>query len=104
LGSPNAGDLNGFLLSKIEQFLPHFEAAVKRNAEYMESRVQNVIKEKFTAIHPVLEWRFKEAAINLLEEQESGQNQEIEPIVFKDVYPLYAVSDIRGSSTERNKA
>jgi hypothetical protein len=104
LGSPYTGDLNSFALPKIQQFLPHFEAAVKRNAEDLEGRIQNVIKDKFTAIHPVMEWRFKEAALNLLELQESGKVAEIEPIVFQDVYPLYGVSDIRGSSTERNKA
>ncbi|KAA5548237.1 GAF domain-containing protein [Adhaeribacter rhizoryzae] len=104
LGSPFAGDLNSFSLARMQQFLPHFEAAVKRNAEDLESRIQGVIKEKFTAIHPVMEWRFKEAALNLLELQESGLQPEIEPIVFQDVYPLFAVSDIRSSSTERNKA
>lgn len=26
-----------------------------------------------------------------------------EPIVFADVYPLYGISDIRGSSEERNQ-
>ena len=104
LGSPHAGDLNSFSLAKIQQFLPHFEAAIKRNAENLESRIQSVIKEKFTAIHPVMEWRFKEAALTMLELQESGQQTEIGPIVFHDVYPLYGVSDIRSSSTERNKA
>jgi len=104
LGSPYVNDLNNFSLTKIAQFLPHFAAALRRNAEDLESRVQNVIKEKFTNIHPVLEWRFKEAALNLLEQRENGDHAEIEPIVFQDVYPLYGFSDIRGSSTERNVA
>ena len=104
LGSPVVNDLNSFSLAKIEQFLPHFEAALNRNADDLESRVQNVIKEKFTNIHPVLEWRFKEAALNMLEQRENGEQVEIEPIIFQDVYPLYGVSDIRGSSTERNVA
>ncbi|WP_051359823.1 hypothetical protein [Adhaeribacter aquaticus] len=104
LGSPYPRDLNSFSLGKIEQFLPHFEAAVKRNAEDLESRIQSVIKDKFTTIHPVLEWRFKDAASNYLEKQEAGEPTEIEPIVFHDVYPLYGVSDIRSSSVERNMA
>ena len=29
---------------------------------------------------------------------------ELEPIVFSEVYPLYALSDIRGSSTQRARA
>jgi hypothetical protein len=104
LGSPYAGDLNHFSLAKVEQVLPHFAAAVKRHAEDLESRVQKVITEKFTAIHPTVAWRFKEAALQLLDRQESGLPAEIEPIIFHEVYPLYGVSDIRSSATERNKA
>jgi hypothetical protein len=104
LGSPYVGDLNHLSLSKVGQVIPHFAAAVKRNAEDVESRVQKVITDKFTGIHPSVEWRFKEAALNLLYEQESGHQAEIEPIVFHEVYPLFGVSDIRASSTERNKA
>ena len=29
---------------------------------------------------------------------------EMEPIVFRDVHPLYAIADIRGSSTQRAAA
>jgi hypothetical protein len=104
LGSPNAGDLDNFSISKIEQFMALFSVAVKRNAEEVENRVQSIIKERFTAIHPVLEWRFKEAALNLLNHSDGDRIPEMEPIVFNDVYPLYGVSDVRGSSTERNNA
>ncbi|KAA6437505.1 GAF domain-containing protein [Rufibacter glacialis] len=107
LGSPNPGDLDNFSIAKVEQFLPLFSVAVNRNSEEIEARVQSVIREKFTAIHPILEWRFREAALNLLEKMNAspgGPTPEMEPIVFSDVYPLYAVADVRGSSTERNTA
>ncbi|QHL88943.1 GAF domain-containing protein [Nibribacter ruber] len=105
LGSPNPGDLDNFSLAKMDQFLPLFSVAVNRNSEEVESRVQAVIREKFTAIHPVLEWRFREAALNMLNRaNEMNGAAEMEPIVFKDVYPLYAVADVRSSSTERNTA
>ncbi|WP_066509056.1 hypothetical protein [Rufibacter sp. DG15C] len=105
LGSPNPGDLDNFSLAKMDQFLPLFAVAVNRNSEEVESRVQAVIREKFTAIHPVLEWRFREAALNMLNKaNQLNGPAEMEPIVFKDVYPLYAVADVRSSSTERNTA
>ncbi|MGV3540499.1 MAG: GAF domain-containing protein [Rufibacter sp.] len=105
LGSPNPGDLDNFSVSKMEQFLPLFSVAVNRNSEEIEARVQAVIREKFTAIHPVLEWRFREAALNLLEKMNHATGPvEMEPIVFPDVYPLYAAADVRSSSTERNTA
>ncbi len=105
LGSPNPGDLDNFSLSKMEQFLPLFSVAVNRNSEEIEARVQAVIREKFTAIHPVLEWRFREAALNMLNKMNhSSAPVEMEPIVFREVYPLYASADVRGSSTQRNSA
>ncbi|AYA37056.1 GAF domain-containing protein [Hymenobacter oligotrophus] len=105
LGSPKPGDLDEFALDNVNAFLPLFAVAVKRNAEEIQTRVQSIIKEKFTAIHPSLEWRFTDAAINLLEKLDEGnKNAEMEPIVFHDVYPLYGSSDVRGSSTARNEA
>ncbi|WP_156180305.1 GAF domain-containing protein [Rufibacter radiotolerans] len=105
LGSPNPGDLDNFSLAKMDQFLPLFSVAVNRNSEEIEARVQAVIREKFTAIHPVLEWRFREAALNMLDKMNvTGGPVEMEPIIFPDVYPLYAAADVRSSSTERNTA
>jgi hypothetical protein len=51
----------------------------------------------------VVEWRFRKAVLQGMEHGPAGDDKpgEIEPIVFRDVYPLYAVSDIRGSSTHR---
>jgi hypothetical protein len=66
-----------------------------------------MIKEKATAIHPVVEWRFERAVFNTLERRggsTAGPSPELEPIVFRDVYPLYALADIRGSSTERARS
>ena len=105
LGSPDANSLDEFDLELVNQFLPLFAVAVKRNAEDLETRIQSVIKEKFTAIHPTMEWRFNDAARRLLAQQEEGnRNAEMEPIVFEEVYPLHGSCDIRGSSTARNEA
>jgi hypothetical protein len=78
--------------------------AVRRSLEELETRVQAVIKEKCTAIHPSVEWRFRQAVLDTLEHRRDGAVPEIEPIVFRDVYPLYGACDIRGSSTQRNLA
>jgi hypothetical protein len=51
-----------------------------------------------------VEWRFRRAVLDSIEEHESGEPTELEPIVFRDVYPLYAATDIRGSSVQRNIA
>lgn len=105
LGSPEIGALDDFAMEKVAQFIPLFAVAVKRNAEDLQTRIQAVIKEKFTAIHPTMEWRFTDAARNLLTKLDEGnRTAEMEDIVFQDVYPLHGSCDIRGSSTARNEA
>ena len=105
LGSPGVRDLDEFDLELVNQFVPLFAVAVKRNAEDLETRIQAIIKEKFTAIHPTMEWRFNDAARRLLTQHEDGnRTAEMEAIVFEEVYPLHGSCDIRGSSTARNEA
>lgn len=104
LQSPNPGDLNELNCMKLVEVLPLFSMAIKRSMEELNHRVQAVVKEKCTAIHPAVEWRFRKAAISLIQKQDAGIVAEMEPIVFDEVYPLYGVIDIRGSSTQRNAA
>ena len=104
LVSREPGAFNVSHTPQLLQILPLFAMAVKRGIDELNTRVQAVIKEKCTAIHPVVEWRFRQAVLNSLEQQEEegdARAMDIEPIVFRDVYPLYALADIRGSSTHR---
>jgi hypothetical protein len=78
--------------------------AVQRSMDEFNARVQTEIKERFTAIHPVVEWRFRKAVLDGLERTGNAGAAELQPIVFEDVYPLYALSDIRGSSVHRERA
>jgi hypothetical protein len=103
IGSPVPGDLDAMRALKLRELLPVFSMAVYRGLDELENRVQAVIKEQCTAIHPTVEWRFRQAVLDAIEDHEDGP-LEIEPIVFRDVHPLYGASDIRGSSTQRNVA
>lgn len=63
--------------------------------------VRQTIQQRFTNIrniHPAVEWRF------LQEAERRSWGLVPETIIFEDVYPLYGICDIRGSSTERNRA
>jgi hypothetical protein len=104
LGSAIPGDLHALNTMKLREVLPLFSMAIKRSTEELNTRLQAIIKEQCTAIHPAVEWRFRQAAINWAEHRKHGVITEMEPIVFDDVYPLYGVSDIRGSSHLRNAA
>jgi len=87
----------------LEQVTPVFSAALKRGLDELEKTVQAIIKEKCTAVHPSVEWRFEQAAVRHMERLRQGKNSEMEPIVFKGVIPFFGQSDVRGSSYARNR-
>jgi hypothetical protein len=104
LASPVVGDFTPMHLPKLAEILPLFSMAVQRSIEELNNRVQAFIKEKCTAIHPTVEWRFRRAVLDTIERQRDDaldSQTELDPIVFPDVFPLYALADIRGSSTQR---
>ena len=104
LASPKIGDLDASAAHRILEVLPLFAIAVKRNTEEIENSIRAIIKHKYTSIHPALEWKFNEAAYQMYDQVLEGKNPSTPQIVFNDVYPLYAASDIRNSSLERSKA
>ena len=106
LVSDHVADLNATHLPKLQEVLPLFSMAVQRSVEELNSRIQTVINEQCTAIHPTVEWRFRKAVLNAFERQRGSASvvTELEPIVFEGVYPLFGLADIRGSSTQRGRA
>lgn len=104
LGSPRPGELTALSTIKLQEVLPLFAVAMERSAHERENQVQALIKEMCTAVHPTVEWRFHQAGLRLLEKLEQGQAGEMEPIVFKEVYPLFGITDVRNSSEARNNA
>jgi hypothetical protein len=105
--SDQPGDFNATHGFRLREVLPLFAVAVKRSMDELNSRVQAVIKEKCTAIHPTVEWRFRRAVLHGIERRHGGgldADFEMEPIVFDAVHPLYGLADIRGSSTQRTLA
>ncbi|MEP0905427.1 GAF domain-containing protein [Leptolyngbya subtilissima ST-M1] len=59
--------------------------------------MRHSVQDRFTNIHPSVRWRFEQEAERLSLGLPPAQ------IVFENVYPLYGISDIRGSSDERNR-
>jgi GAF domain len=107
LKSPRPGDLDAGHLPVLQEVLPLFAMAVQRSMEELDNRIQAFIKARATAIHPSVDWRFRQAVLRTMSRRREGGlgvHLEMEPIVFPDVYPLYALSDIRGSSTLRATA
>jgi hypothetical protein len=104
LWSGTPGALNTLSALVLNEVLSLFALVVRRSTDTLNNRVQSIIREKYTAIHPSVEWRFRRAALNYIQNSGDIRELEIEPVVFTDVYPLYSISDIRGSSLGRNSA
>lgn len=104
LGSPHPYGINAFMGIKFQEILNLFRTAVERSREYIDNRIEAIMREQYTSLHSSIEWRFTEAAFNILERQEAGESDQPETISFKQVYPLYGQADIVGSSRLRNAA
>ena len=104
LGSKKANELNAITATQLSQITPLFTTALMRSVDELETKIEAVVQRQFTAIHPTVSWRFFDAAENLLEKKQLDPKAVVEEIEFPEVFPLFGQSDIKGSSTERNKA
>jgi len=104
VGSATPGNLTLYQAVKLDAMTAAFATALQRSVAGREDRLTAVIKERYTSIHPSVEWRFRDAAAHLLDEAASEDGRPAEEIVFPEVYPLYGLTDIRGSSTARASA
>ncbi len=75
LKSPHPGALNALNTMKLWEILPLFSMALNRGMEELNHRVQAIIKEKCTAIHPSVEWRFQKAALNYMQREDEATSE-----------------------------
>jgi hypothetical protein len=102
--APNPGVIKASYINKIEPAIPLFTLALQKTAESLDNQIAKVIKEKFTAVQPAVEWKFTETAYNYILRKQEDEDAKMEKLVFDEVYPLYGAIDIRNSSTERSHA
>lgn len=104
LGAKEPNQLNALTLIKIAEVIPLFEIALKRSREEIKNKIQALIRENYTHIHPSVEWKFIRTSYEYLEKLEEGQKPLVKPIIFKNVYALYGQADVVSSSSYRNNA
>ena len=105
LASPIPNQLNLEVLGRIEPAMPLVSLALLKNKDTFNDRIEKLIKEKFTALQPSVEWKFAEVAWEYLHNHNTGGGATTTGNVgFDNVYPLYGAIDIRNSSTERRYA
>src|SRR5690606_19709246 len=66
-------------------------------------RIDEITINRFTTIHPAVQWKFNHVAAQYIQELENDeQNAHIKPVIFEDVYPLYGAIDVKDSTIIRN--
>jgi hypothetical protein len=104
LASPRPHVFDFYSMPRVYNMVSAMTMAINRVHEGEHERMMAVIKQTCTAIHPSVEWRFQEMARDYLGQVERDEIPVAQPIVFRQVMPLFGVSDIRGSSTSRNQS
>jgi hypothetical protein len=92
-------------LAITEHASPVLAQLFKIYSDAFHQELEEIIKEKFTSIQSVVQWKFNEVAWHYLyNKKKLNPSTEPEDIAFKDVVPLYGAIDVRNSTIERNKA
>lgn len=104
IGSNHGGKLNFKHINHLDVAIPLFTRAIEKSAEALDSQIDKVIKEQFTAVQPSVEWKFTEAAYNFIVQKQQGKDSKPERIAFESVFPLFGAIDIRNSSVERSQS
>jgi hypothetical protein len=102
LASPEKNALTHESIARLEPAIPLLSLAMVKQRDNFHTKVERVIREKFTALQPSVEWKFAEVAWDHLRINESGMLTK--NVVFENVYPLYGAVDVRNSSQERSHA
>ena len=98
----NAGVLNDQTIKKLEPVHTFFEIMCRNDIDHFNNEIDSLILERYTALLPVVEWKFLEEAWTFMKEREKDPSIEIGEVSFDDVYPFYGAVDIKDSSTERS--
>ena len=107
LASTKPGAFSNLVLYQLETVVPLFRQSIKSSRDEMEARVQRVMRQTFTSLDPSVEWRFTEAAADMIAQEQQAEEEQpilIPEIRFEEVWAFYAQADIVGSSRLRNEA
>lgn len=104
LASPNRYELNAGSLSRLNEVLPILAMAHKRFMTEAQNRIEAIIQQECTTIHPSVKWKFEQEAERFMNQQFKNEQPVFNDIKFDHLYPLYGQMDIKGSSTRRNEA
>jgi hypothetical protein len=101
--SRSAGQLNSINANKLQIIMPFLTDTIERLSAQYQNRIQAIIQDNYTSIHPSVYWKFRDAAKESLRSVGTGKGH-VSEISFSGVVPLYGQIDIKGSSEVRNES
>ncbi|PVW15908.1 GAF domain-containing protein [Marixanthomonas spongiae] len=104
LVSPNINHLNSINANKLKTIMPFLVDSVIRSKKQIENKLELIIQEECTSLHPSVHWKFRNEAKRYLKSIAQGTPTYFKEVVFEDVFPLYGQIDIKSSSEVRNQA
>ncbi|WP_345950152.1 GAF domain-containing protein [Mucilaginibacter sp. PAMB04274] len=104
LASHRPGELNSVNAHKLEVVMPFLVNTIDRQISFRQNRIQAVIQNEYTTLHPSVQWKFRKEAQKYIERRDNHRDYELREVVFENVYPLYGQIDIKGSSDLRNRS
>lgn len=102
LVSTHKRELNSVTANKLDTVMPFLVDTIDRKINELQNRIQAIIQNNYTTLHPSVYWKFKREAQKYIQSINSGSAYMLKEIVFGDVYPLYGQVDIKDSSITRN--
>lgn len=103
LSCEKANAFSSLDMLRFEELIPLLTISVERIRNEEENEVTRIIKEKFTSLHPAVEWKFQEVALNYLDSRDTIPDKAMNEVIFENVYPMYGSSDVRNSSEMRSR-
>ena len=105
LYASNKGIIHRKDIQLLNVVLPSIGQMFQNALNQLNAKIENVIKQNYTSLHPSVNWKFNETAwLHIKEHTQEDASSDLRKIRFEQVYPLYGAIDIRNSTVERNKA
>jgi hypothetical protein len=102
LVSSKANEFNSVNVHKLEIVMPFLVDTVDRKITDFQNKIEAVIQNNYTTLHPSVNWKFRREAKNFIINSNLGLAYTLKEIKFSNVYPLYGEVDIKNSSITRN--
>lgn len=99
--SPIAGSFNGLKLKKLEFFTDMVLFSLNRFYFEKNYQIEAIIQREYTTIHDSVVWKFRNEAEKYFTASLGKKIYTLKQISFKNLTPLFGVSDIRSSSEKR---